>query len=133
MDARAGKSERRMVWAGRIASAVPVAMLLVSAIMKLTRQPQVLEGWSSKFGYPDATLFPIALVELTCAVLYAIPRTAVLGAVLVTGYLGGAIATHVRAGDPFAAPLVLGMVAWLGLYLRDPRIRALLPLRRSEG
>jgi hypothetical protein len=75
---------------------------------------------------------PLGAIEICCALLYAIPRTAVLGAVLLTGYLGGAIATHVRVGDPsFVTPLVLGMIAWAGLYLRDPRLRALLPLRST--
>jgi len=120
-----------MVWAGRVVSAIPVLMLLFSATMKLMRQPPVLEAWSGKFGYPDGTLIPIAVAEIACALLYAIPQTAVLGAVLMSGYLGGAIATHVRVADAFAAPLVLAVVAWVGLYLRDSRLRALLPLRRA--
>jgi hypothetical protein len=109
-------------------------MMLMSGAMKLTRQPQVLEVWHGRFGYLDRTLLPIALVELACAVLYVIPRTAVLGAVLVTGYLGGAVATHVRVGDPsFVMPLVLGVLAWAGLYLRDARVRSLLPLRTAAA
>jgi hypothetical protein len=119
-----------MVWAGRVVSAVPVLMLLFSASMKVTRQPQVLEVWSGKFGYPAGTLLPIAAAEIACALLFAVPQTAVLGAVLISGYLGGAIATHVRAAEAFTAPLVLAVVAWAGLYLRDARLRALLPLRR---
>jgi len=122
---------RRMVWAGRVVGAIPVLVLLFSAAMKLARQPPVLEMWSGKFGYPDGTLFPIAVAELACALLYAIPRTAVLGAVLLSGYLGGAIATHVRVADSFTAPLVFAVLAWAGLYLRDSRLRALLPLRRT--
>jgi hypothetical protein len=117
----------RMLWIGRILSALPILMMAMSAGMKLARAAPVLATWQEKFGYPDSTLLPIALVEACCAILYAIPRTAVLGAVLITGYLGGAIATHVRVGDPFAVPLVLGVVAWAGLFLRDARIRALLP------
>jgi hypothetical protein len=75
---------------------------------------------------------PIGVTEIACALLLAIPRTSVLGAVLVTGYLGGAVATHVRAMQPaFIAPAILGALAWLGLYLRDPRLRALLPLKRD--
>lgn len=120
-----------ILWAGRIASAVPVVMLAMSAAMKLARTPSTLEGWT-RFGYPAGALIPIGVVELACAVLYAIPRTAVLGAILVTGYLGGATATHVRAGEAvFVAPVVLGVIAWGGLFLRDPRLRALLPLRRD--
>jgi hypothetical protein len=127
-ESRAG---RRLVWVGRIVGAIPVLLLAMSAVMKISRQPQVLEVWGAKFGYPDRALLAIGVVELACAVLYAIPRTAVLGAVLVTGYLGGAAATHVRIGEAFAPPVVLGALAWLGLYLRDARLRALLPLRRA--
>jgi len=127
----AGAPSRSTIWAGRVVSAVPVLMLAVSAVMKLMRTPQVLEGWG-KFGYPQGALLAIGVVELLCAVLYAIPGTAALGAILVTGYLGGATATHVRLGEAaFVAPVVLGILAWGGLFLRDPRLRALLPLRRD--
>ena len=86
---------------------------------------------TAQFGYPSGLIVPIGVVELACVVLYVIPRTAVLGAVLLTGYLGGAIATHVRLSDPsFAGPLIFGIMVWAGLYLREPRLRALLPLRR---
>jgi len=124
-NAAGGKGK---LWAGRIFTAIPVIMLLVSAGMKLSRSPQVLEGFA-KFGYPEGTILGIALAELACAVLYAIPRTAVLGAILMTGYLGGATATHVRASEAFVAPVLLGVMAWAGLYFRDERIRRLLPLR----
>jgi len=119
------------LWAGRILTAIPVLMLLASAGMKLARPPQVLEGMG-KFGYPESAILGIALAELACAILYAIPRTAVLGAILVTGYLGGATATHVRVSDAFVAPVLLGVMAWAGLYLRDERLRRLLPLRGAE-
>jgi len=76
-------------------------------------------------------LLTLGIVEASCAILYLIPRTAVLGAILVTGYLGGAVATHARVGDPaFITPALLGVIAWLGLFLRDRRVRALIPLRR---
>jgi DoxX-like family len=118
-----------VIWVSRIMSALPVLLMGMSAAMKLSRSSQVVEGWA-KSGYPAATLLPIGLVELACAIVHLIPRTAVLGAVLVTGYLGGAVATHVRAGEAvFVVPFVLGMMAWGGLFLRDPRLRALLPLR----
>ncbi len=81
------------------------------------------------YGYPEGALLRITLVEIACALVYAIPRTSILGAILLTGYLGGATATHVRAGEPFFLPLVVGIVVWLGLYLRDGRLRALVPLR----
>ncbi len=127
----AGTPGRGTLWASRIASALPVLLMGMSAVMKLVRAPNVLEGWA-KFGYPAGALLPIGLAELLCAVLYVIPRTSVLGAILVTGSLGGATATHVRLGEPvFVAPVILGVLAWGGLFLRDPRLRALLPLRRD--
>ncbi len=118
------------VWAGRIIGALPVVAMVMSSAMKLARQPQVIELFAGKLGYPESALAALAVVELSCTVLYAIPRTAVLGAILMTGYLGGAVATHVRVGDVFAIPLALGILAWVGLYLRDARLRALVPLRR---
>jgi DoxX-like family len=123
---------RSAIWAGRIVGAVPVLLMAMSATMKLLRTPQVLESWGPHFGYPEAALLAIGVVELACAVIYAIPRTAVLGAILITGFLGGATATHVRVGEmAFVAPVILGVLAWAGLFLRDPRLRALLPLRRK--
>lgn len=120
-------------WTGRILTAVPILMMLLSASMKLTRQPQVVEEFVGKFGYAESALLGIALVEIACVVLYAIPHTAVLGAVLLTGYLGGAISTHVRIADEsFLLPLALGLIVWAGLYLREERLRALLPLRRRK-
>lgn len=120
---------RKTVWIGRVVSAIPVFMLVFSAIMKLAGGEQMHKDWAS-FGFPASVLAPIGLVELIIALLYAFPRTAVLGAVLVTGYLGGAVVTHLRLLQPvFPLPAVLGAMAWLGLYLRDPRLRALLPLR----
>jgi hypothetical protein len=84
-------------------------------------------------GYPASTIFWIGAIELTCLVLYLVPRTAVLGALLLTGYLGGAIATHVRIGSPLPShtlfPIYVALLLWGGLYLREPRLRALLPLR----
>jgi hypothetical protein len=106
-------------------------MLLTSAAFKLVGGAQMEKDWT-RFGYPLGTLAPIGVAEVACALLYALPPTSVLGAVLVTGYLGGAVATHVRVLDPaFPAPVLLGVLAWLGLFLRDPRLRALLPLRRD--
>jgi hypothetical protein len=104
----------------------------MSAIMKLTASRQILEGFVNTMGYPENTLVPIGLVELTVAVLYAVPRTAVLGAILVTGYLGGATATHVRISDVFVMPVLVGVFAWAGLWIREERLRALLPLRKQS-
>ena len=120
---------KKALWAGRVMSAIPVLLMLVSGVFKLAGGSQMEKDWTG-FGYPLGSLVPIGVAELACALLYAFPRTSVLGAVLVTGYLGGAVATHVRMSDPaFLAPAILGAVAWLGLFLRDPRLRALLPLR----
>ena len=122
---------RWMVWTGRALSALPVLIMVFGASMKLAHAPSFTEQWTGKLGYPEHTATGIGLLEFVCVLLYVVPRTAVLGAVLVTGYLGGAIATHVRIGDPaFVTPLVLGVVAWVGLYLRDARLRALRPLWR---
>lgn len=117
------------VWLGRVFSALVVAGLGASAAMKLSQSPEVIKGFESA-GYPASVLVTIGVVELLCALIYAVPQTAVLGAILVTGYLGGATATHVRLSDAFVAPVLMGVVAWAGLFLRDARLRALLPLRR---
>lgn len=123
-------------WAGRVLSAIPVLLMVMSGTFKLvggvTGSPQMLASWTH-LGYPPAALLPIGVLEIACAFVYAFPPTAVLGAVLVTGYLGGAVATHVRVSEAvWFAPALLGALAWLGLYLRDPRLRALLPLRSDR-
>ena len=120
---------RTALWAGRVVSALPVLMLLMSAAMKFAKPAAVVEGFGH-LGWPDRLALALGILEVSVTILYVIPRTAVLGAILVTGYLGGAIATHVRIGDPFVAPIVLGVLVWLGLYLRDVRLRSLIPLRR---
>lgn len=86
-----------------------------------------------RLGYPESVIVPLGFVLLVCTVLYLIPLTSVLGAILLTGYLGGAVATHVRAGEGLFSlvfPIIFGVLIWLGLYLRDDRLRALVPLRR---
>ena len=122
------RNSKKLVWIGRILSALPVLLLLFSAVAKFMKPAPVIEGFQ-KLGYPNHTILPIGVTELLCTVLYVIPQTSVLGAILLTAYLGGATATHVRVGDPFFGPIVMAMVAWLGLFLRDSRLRALLPLR----
>ena len=119
------------LWTGRVLSALPVLLLLLSASMKLSHPPAAVEMFVGKLGYPASMLTSLAVLELLCTIVYVVPRTAVLGAVLLTGYLGGAVATHVRVGDAFVVPLLLGVLVWAGLYLRDARIRALLPLRKA--
>lgn len=118
-------SKKRM-WAGRILSALPVLLLLFSAAMKLIRPPELAEAFAH-LGYSETLAVPIGILEIACTVVYIIPQTTALGAILLTGYLGGATATHVRAGDPFLMPVVLGVLVWVGLYLRNPRLRVLLP------
>jgi len=120
---------KKMLWAGYIVSALPVLMLTMSAVMKFVKPAPVVEGFAH-LGWPENLALALGILELVCTILYVIPQTAVLGAILLTGYLGGATATHVRIGDPFFMPIVLGVLVWLGVYLRDGRLRALIPLRR---
>jgi uncharacterized membrane protein YphA (DoxX/SURF4 family) len=127
-DTQVAPVSKKMLWAGLVTSALPVLMLLFSGTMKLVKPTPVVEGFT-KFGFPESVVLPLGIVELVCTVLYVIPRTSVLGAILLTGYLGGAIATHVRASEPFVFQVILGVLVWLGLYLRDERLRALIPLR----
>ena len=119
-----------MLYGGWISTALPVLVLLMSATMKLTHNPDMVKQFVEKFGYTESLATPLGIVEVLCAVLYCIPATAVLGAILLTGYLGGAVATHARVGDPPIAPIVVGVLVWLGLFLRDARLRELLPLRK---
>lgn len=121
-----------MLWTGRVVSVLVALMLVMSGIMKLVQPAQFVEEFS-KFGYPPAAATGIGVVELICTALYLIPRTSVLGAILLTGYLGGATATHVRVADSFVAPVILGMIVWGGLWLRDARIRRLVPLCRCDA
>lgn len=125
----AARVSRPALWIGWIISILPVFALVMSASMKLAKVPVAMKGFE-KYGYPSRIIVPLGIIELSCAILFLIPRTAVLGAILVTGYFGGAIATHVRVSEPqFITPLICGILAWLGLYLRDRRVRALIPLR----
>jgi hypothetical protein len=119
-----------MLWTGRVLSLWPVFIVLMSATWKLTRNPWYVAEFG-RIGWPESALTGLALLQLACIVLYVIPPTAVLGAVLLTGYLGGAIATYVRMGEPYPVlvPLSTSLIAWAGIYLRDQRLRSLLPLR----
>jgi len=111
-----------LVWTGRVLSALAVFFLAFSGIMKVMQPQQVTEGFA-QLGYHENVAVPIGLVEVTCAILYAIPQTSVFGAILLTGYLGGATATHVRMSEPFFAPILMGVVIWIALCLRDPQVR----------
>jgi len=121
----------KLVCTGRVLSVLSASAFLMSAVMKLKGGPDLDKGMEH-LGLPGSMVLPLALLELTCAVVYLIPLTSVLGAVLLTGYLGGAICTHWRVGDPFFVQVLLGMVVWLGLYLREDRLRGLLPLRGTK-
>lgn len=121
------KQHKALTVLGWILTALIFAMLAFSATMKFKAPPEVADMFTGKFGYPKETLTPIAVTEVACALLFLFPRTAMLGAVLLTGYLGGAVATHVRVDDPFISPAVVGVGVWLALFLREPRVRALLP------
>ena len=124
---------KKSIWTARIVGGLPALFLLVDGAMKLVK-PAVVVDATLKLGYSESAIVPIGIVLITCTILYLIPATSVLGAILLTGYLGGAVATHVRAYEglfPVIFPIILGALIWLALYLTDPRLRALLPLRRS--
>jgi hypothetical protein len=119
---------KRALWVGYILSALPVLLLVFSAVMKLMKPPQVVEGFAH-FGIPEDLISKLGILELVCTVVYLIPQTSVLGAILITGYFGGATATNLRVGEPFIAPVIAGVLVWGGLYLRHQRVRALFPMR----
>jgi len=123
------KQNSLFTWIGWAISALIGLGLTFSATMKFLSPPEMTKEFVERFGYPAETLLAIAIAELASVLLFLFPRTAVLGAVLLTGYLGGAIATHVRIHDNFAGAAIGGVLVWLALYFRDPRIRALLPWR----
>ena len=122
-------------WAGWVISAIPILMMgVLGAVILLFNRAMAEEG-NAKYGYPRGVTVPLLIIEIICVILYAIPQTAVLGAILLTGYLGGAVCTHVRVANPLFShtlfPTYLGVLLWGGLLLRDPRLRALLPLRTN--
>ena len=124
----AAKSSSGALWGGRILSGLTVLFLAFDAVTKIARASFSVVG-TVQLGYPASTVMPIGIILLACLIVYAIPRTAPLGAILLTGYLGGAIATHVRVGNPLftheLGPVYFAAVLWTGLYLRDARVRAL--------
>ena len=121
-----------LVWTGRVVSVAPVLIVLMSSRWKLTENPWYVHEWG-RIGWKTPDLPFIASLQLGAILLYVIPRTSVLGCVILTGYLGGAIASYVRIGElyPPLVPLTTAMLAWLGLFLRDERLRQLLPFRTS--
>ena len=124
-------ANRTIVWIGRVISILLSLLFAMSAFMKMKHGPDVMQGMAH-LGLPETLITPLAIVEISCVVLYSIPATAVLGAILLTGYIGGAILAHMRVGDPFFVQIGLGLFVWLGLYLRENRLKALLPLRKKR-
>ena len=127
------RPSKAAVWGGWVMGGLPAVFLLLGAAMNFAKPASAVEG-TIKMGYSEAVMTPLGVVLLVSTLLYLFPRTAVLGAVLLTGWLGGAVATHVRVGDPLGTmlfPVLFGALLWGGLWLRDRRLRALLPLRRA--
>ena len=131
-DNQTAPVSKKMLWTGRIMSALVLLFLLMDGVMKLVNPAPVVEGMT-KLGYPLHLTSVIGIVLLVCVAVFAIPRTSVLGAILLTGYLGGAVASQLRVGLPLLsnvlAPVYIGVLIWGGLFLRDERLRALVPLR----
>jgi hypothetical protein len=117
-------------WAGWVISILPSLVFLFSAVLKIKDGPEVLQGFAH-VGLTASMMMPLAILEISCVMIYLIPRTSILGAILLTGYVGGTICTAWRVGDPFWMQIILGILVWLGIYLREPRLRQLLPLRTS--
>jgi len=118
----------KIVWVGRVVSVLVALLFGMSSFMKLKGGAEVTQGMAH-LGFPESLMMPLAILEISCVVVYLIPATSVLGAILLTGYIGGAICTHLRVGDPFYIQIALGMFVWLGLYLRENRLKGLIPLR----
>ncbi|SRR6266702_4279167 len=118
------------LWTGRIISTLIILFMLFDGGAKVVRFAPYVEG-TMKAGFAGSFVVPLGIVELVCIILYAIPQTSILGAILLAAYFGGATATHVRLGQPFWFPIVFGILTWLALYLRDPRLRKLIPLRTA--
>lgn len=125
MAAKVGK----MVWTGRVLSLLISAVFILSGSMKLLAPKEVEKGMA-QFGLPTSLILPLGILELACVAIYLFPPTAILGAILLTGYLGGAIVTHLRVGDPVYLHVVFGVIVWLGIFLREERLRKLIPIRR---
>ncbi len=125
---------RKLIWSGRVVSTIPILFLLFDGVIKLLRIAPVLESFAH-LGYDPQIAVGIGILELACVALVLVPRTAVAGAVLITGYLGGAVATHLRIGDPLLThvlfPAYVAAMLWSGLLLRDARLRTLILLKPS--
>lgn len=133
--APAAPVSRPALWTGRALSTLAILFLLLDAVLKLVKPAEVVEG-TSLLGYPESVITGLGITLLVCTILYIVPQTAILGAVLLTAYMGGAIATHVRVENPLFThilfPTYLAAFYWGGLFLREPRLRQLLPFRRAR-
>ncbi len=123
-------ASRKLVWTGWIISILASLIFFMSAAMKFVGGPQVEKGLTH-LGITQSMVIPLGILELTCIIIYLIPITSVLGAILMSGYVGGIIITLWRVGDPVYVPIVIALMLWLGLYLREPRLMELIPLRRT--
>ncbi|MGH9435763.1 MAG: DoxX family protein [Terriglobia bacterium] len=131
LTVQAASASNTSVWAGRIISAVAVLFLVFDGVTKVMKEVHVMQA-SAQLGYRESLIPDVGIILLVCTLIYAIPRTSFLGAILITGYLGGATATQVRVGNPLFEtlfPVIFGVLVWLGLFLRDHRLRSLVPLR----
>ena len=132
-DIQAGSTSNKSLWTGRILSGLAVAFMLFDAIIHVMKPAPVVDGFA-KLGFPLSVAVPLGIIELVCVALYVIPRTSVFGAILLSGYLGGAIASQVRIGSPMISttlfPIYVALFLWGGLYFRDDRVRALIPASR---
>jgi DoxX-like protein len=122
---------KRMMWTGRVISILVSLVFVMSATMKFVYPPQVAEGFAHLELANRIPAIPLGILEMSCAFVYLIPPTSVVGAILLTGYIGGAMLTCWRVGDPVYVHIVLGILVWLGLWLREERLKALIPLRES--
>ncbi len=129
VDVREVGRAGRWIWTGRVLKALLVAFFVLDGSMKVLQVAPAMQG-TARVGYPTSAVLGIGVVQLACTLLYVAPRTSVLGAILLTGYLGGATATHVRMGEPFFLPVLFGVLVWAALCPSDERLRALLPFRR---
>ena len=128
MESNPQPASNAMFWAGWIMSVLPALAFLMSGVMKFVKPGDMVQQ-SAAIGWDEHLLVPLGVVEIASTLIYLFPKTAVLGAILLTGYCGGAIATHVRLDQPFYGALILGILVWGGLYLRDARVRALIPMK----
>jgi hypothetical protein len=133
--ARDSRRSKKALWAGRALSGLAALFMLFDASMKVLQLPVAVQG-TAQLGYPEGVVLGLGVVQLVCLAVYLFPRTSVLGAILWTGYLGGAVATHVRMGNPLFShilfPTYVAAFFWVGLWLRDERLRAVIPFRATK-